>query len=329
MLQARWTAEGLALGEAEPGPLPSGWVRLTVAACGICGSDLHRYRGPKSAGVVPGHELAGTVLQAPGPMPDALYAVEPWISCGACAPCESGRVQHCRHGRLIGAQVPGGLAEFIDVPAGNVHPVPGGLSPLQASLTEPFSVCLHAVQLARLQADTRVLVLGGGTLGLVCGLLARDRCARVGVTCRYPGQTAAALRLGLEPIPETEATDWARDAEPDVVVETVGGHADTVNQAIACARAGGRIVVLGLFQEPRPFDARSLVMKELSIVGSKVMGLGEHGREFQTAAGLVARFRSELAVLQTHQFSLRQVHQAFETALDKRSGAIKVTVLPG
>lgn len=329
MLQSQWTENDLVLRQVEPGSLPQGWVRLSVAACGICGSDLHRYRGPKVGGTIPGHELAGTVLQAQTPMPDTLYAVEPWVSCGACDYCRSGRLQHCRNGRLVGAQIAGGLAEFIDVPASNVHPVAPGVSPLEASFTEPFAVCVRAVHLARLQLDSRVLILGGGTLGLVTGLLARDRCAQVAVTCRYPAQAEAARALGLQAVEEGDAGHWAADAEPDVVVETVGGHADTINQAIALSRPGGRIVVLGLFQEQLPFDARGLVIKELSITGSKVMGVSEHGPEFRAAGQQLVRFQRELAVMQTHQFPLTQVTEAFATAFDKRTGAIKVTVVPG
>jgi threonine dehydrogenase-like Zn-dependent dehydrogenase len=328
MLQSQWTDSELVLRQVDPGPLPAGWVRLRVTACGIYGSDLHRYRGPKVGGTIPGHELCGTVLQAHDPMPDSLYAVEPWVSCGACDYCRSGRVQHCRSGRLVGAQIAGGLAEFIDVPATNVLPVAASLSALQASFTEPFAVCVRAVHLARLQLDSRILILGGGTLGLVTGLLARDRCAQVGITCRYPAQAEAARALGLEAVTEADAPNWATETEPDVVVETVGGHADTINQAIALARPGGRIVVLGLFQEQKPFDARGLVIKELSITGSKVMGISEHGPEFRAAGHQLVRFQAELAVMQTHQFPLTQVTDAFATAFDKRTGAIKVTVLP-
>jgi threonine dehydrogenase-like Zn-dependent dehydrogenase len=331
MLQTAWTDDGLQLRDVEPPPLQPGWVRLRVQACGICGSDLHRYKGSGRPGAVsvPGHELVGTVMESEAPLPDELYAVEPWIACRACDYCLSGRSQHCRSGRLIGATVHGGLAEFIDAPAYNLHPSSHALTAQEASLCEPFAVCTRSTHLANLKRDTRVLVLGGGTLGLISGVLARDYAGRVGVTCRYPAQAEAARKLGLEVIPEADVDAWATDVGPDVVIESVGGHADTIEQAVRTARPGGRIVVLGLFSTTPQLDARALVMKELTITGSKVFGQGDHGPEFRASASTLDRYRDEIHVLQTHQFPLRDVKDAFACAADKNTGAIKVTVLCG
>ena len=331
MLQSVWTDDGIQLQDVEPGPLTSGWARLKVEACGICGSDLHRYRSPRpgAAASTPGHELAGWVLQANAATPDELYVVEPWLTCGACDYCLSGNSQNCRRGTLVGVHVAGGLAEFIDVPRNSLHRSAAAFSPLEASLTEPFAVCTRAVHLAGLKLDSRVLVLGGGSLGLICGLLARDTAVRVAVSARYEHQKEAARKLGLEPVAEEDVLVLAKDFEPDVVIETVGGSANTIEQAMQASRPGGRIVVLGLFSTMPPFDARALVQKELLITGSRVFGQSEHGPEFEAAARLLPRYRQELSVLQTHQFPLARIEDAFATSADKNSRSIKVTVLPG
>ena len=328
MLQSAWTDAGIELREVEPPPLASGSVRLKVAACGICGSDLHRWRHPSrgAPGATPGHELSGTIAEAREALPEGLYVVEPWLICRNCEFCLGGNSQNCKNGRLVGVTVPGGFADFIDVPASAIHLTDPSLSPLEASLTEPFGVCTRAVHLAHLTRDSRVLVLGAGSLGLISGLLARDFAARVAISARYPHQQAAARALGLEPVAEADVEPLRSDFQPDVVIETVGGEAGTIDQAMKVARPGGRIVVLGLFSTMPPFDARALVQKELLLTGSRVFGQSERGSDFAAAVALLPRYHAELGVLQTHRFPLARLSEAFETANDKKSEAIKVTV---
>jgi threonine dehydrogenase-like Zn-dependent dehydrogenase len=328
MRYSQWTEKGIELIEAEPPPLQPGYARLRVAACGICGSDLHGYKDGKiRAGGRPGHELSGTIVESTLDLPDQLYAVEPWLWCGDCEFCRLGKVQLCRRGGLVGASVPGGLAELIDVPASHIYPCDASLTPLQASLTEPFGICTRAVHLADLRMDTRVLILGAGSLGLISGLLSRDTAERVAISYRYPGQAEAAKALGLEAIPEADVVAWAQDFGPDAVIETVGGHANTMEQATAACRPGGRIVVLGLFSIQPPLDMRALIHKELKIMGSAFFGTSEHGPEFRAATKILPHYRSDLPALQTHQFPLPQIADAFACAADKRTGAIKVTVI--
>ena len=333
MLQSVWTEEGIVLREVDPPALEPGWVRLKVRACGICGSDLHglKSHGPLRTGGIPGHELVGTILDSNGnaDLPDNVYAVEPWLACRRCDYCMQGRSEHCRNAKLVGATLPGGMAEFIDVPAGNVHPVSPSLSDIEASITEPFAVCTRAIHLAELKLDSRVLVLGAGSLGLISGLLARDFCETVAISVRYAHQEEAALSLGLEPASEHDVVDFAREFEPDVVIETVGGLANTMEQAVASCKPGGRIIVLGLFSRNPELDMRALVHKELRITGSKVFGMSERGPEFRASTRILPRYKEELKVLQTHQFPLSRVADAFSTAIDRQARAIKVTVVPG
>lgn len=329
MLRSVWTEEGIVLRDVEPEPLKPGWTRIKVEACGICGSDLHGYKeGKVRAGAMPGHEIAGTVLESTVELADALYAIEPWLWCGECEFCRIGKVQHCRNGGLVGGNVPGGLGEFVDVPAMHLYPSDASLSAQEASLTEPFGISTRAVHIASLKMDTRVLVLGAGSLGLICGLLARDTAERVAVSYRYDSQRRAAEALGLEAVPEADVVAWSQDYGPDVIIENVGGHANTMAQATAACRPGGRIVVLGLFSEQPRLDMRALIHKELKIMGSAFFGTSEHGPEFRASTKLLPRYKPELAVLQTHQFRLSRVADAFAAAVDKTERPIKITVLP-
>lgn len=331
MRRAVWSEEGLEIVDRDPGPLEPGWARLRVEACGICGSDLHFWHGllPRPLGTSPGHELVGTVVDGPAGLADVLYAVSPNVACGHCEYCRSGRSNLCgRAGPGLGLGRDGGLAEQIDAPAVNLAPIPDGVSPVTASLTEPLAVTVRGIGLARLEPDSRVLVLGAGTIGLCAALVARDRAAEVAITARHPHQRAAAEALGVTVLGEDEAVSWGKLQRPDVVVESVGGVAGTLDVAIRVIRRGGRIVLLGTFSEPRAVDLQRLMMKEVALLGSFCYGGGDREPEFATAARLTGRWRAELGVLATHQFPLDAVADAFEAAGDKSSGAIKVSLTP-
>ncbi len=333
MLTARWTDDGVEVVDVdEPGP-PRGWVRLRVTGCGICGSDLHVYRGVKAGELspgefaVPGHEIAGTIIDGAAGLPDRVYAVEPWISCRECEHCIGGQPVVCESGQLLGFNTAGGLAEVVDVPPHLLHPVADGVDATLAALAEPWAVAVRAVHRSRLtEIDERVLVLGGGSIGLLAGLAARDRSAAVGITCRYPHQAALARRFGLQPIDPDRLDDWAAEHRPGVVIETVGGEADTMTDAVRSVRRGGRIVVVGVFGTARPTDYREVVVKELEIVGSFIYGTVASGSEFGAAVNRMASITDELAALQTHHFPLSSTADAFATADDKASLAVKVTI---
>jgi threonine dehydrogenase-like Zn-dependent dehydrogenase len=329
--RAVWTESGLEITDSEPGPLEPGWVRLNVEACGICGSDLHFWHGhlPRPLGTAPGHELVGTIVDGPAGLPDARYAVSPNLACGRCAFCLAGRTNLCgRGGPGLGLGRDGGLADLVDAPAGNLAPIPDDVDAVTASLTEPLAVTVRGIGLARIEPDHHVLVLGAGTIGLCAALAARDRAAAVAITARHPHQRAAANRLGVTVLDEDEAIAWGKEHRPDVVIESVGGAADTLDDAIRVVRRGGRVVVLGTFSAPKPVDVQRLMMKEVALLGSFCYGTGEREPEFTTAARLTGRWRDELRALSTHQFPLEDVTTAFATADDKSTGAIKVTLVP-
>lgn len=331
MRSAVWTADGLDVTDREPEPLAPGWVRLSVEACGICGSDLHFWHGhlPRPVGTAPGHELADVVVDGPAGLADVRYAVSPNVSCGACRFCLSGRTNLCgRGGPGLGLGRHGGLAELVDAPLANLAPVPDGVDAVTASLTEPLAVTVRGVGLAQVDPDSRVLVLGAGTIGLCAALVARDRAAAVAITARHAHQRDAAEQLGVTVLDEGQAMAWGKENRPDVVVESVGGAADTLTDAIRVVGRGGRIVVLGSFSEPKAIDLSRLMMKEVALLGSFCYGSGSRESEFATAARLTGRWQQELAGITTHEYGLDDLATAFATADDKSTGAIKVTLRP-
>lgn len=153
MRAAIWNKNGSL--DVEPRDLPEpspGWVRLKVAACGICGSDLHSYGVCPNAmaGVQPGHELVGWIdalgdgvsLES-----GSLVAVEPVVACGQCPSCLSGHYNRCTTKKLFGFELPGGLADYVVAPSIRIHALPSDLDLGVAALAEPLAVCVRGVRM--------------------------------------------------------------------------------------------------------------------------------------------------------------------------------------
>jgi threonine dehydrogenase-like Zn-dependent dehydrogenase len=317
-----------------PEPKP-GWVRLGTTASGICGSDLHLFHGsPPARGLQPGHEVAGIV--------DALgdgvqletglkVALEPIFGCGGCGHCQTGYYNRCLEFQLFGFQAPGGLAEYLTVPANRLHPLPAELDDHVAALAEPAAVCVRGVRLGGVSMGDQVAVLGAGSIGLLTLVAARQAgAARVLVTARYPHQAELARHLGATEVFSSGAAlaDAVGPDAVDVVVETVGGQADTLAEAVGVARPGATIVVLGVFDGAPAFMDLDFLQKELTMVGSLCYARNAHVGDFAMAVDLVAAERDKLGALITHRFKLDQVAEAYATADDKTSGAIKVQLTP-
>lgn len=322
----------------EPGP---GEVRVAVEACGICGSDLHLlHAGFFPPGTIPGHEAAGRVDALgdgiAGVAIGARVAVEPMRGCGRCAECRRGLYSICREAKLHGVHLPGGLAEALVVPADRVHAVPADLDAAIAALAEPMAVVVHSLRRGQLARGQRVLVLGAGSIGLLTIPAARRMGAsEVWVTARHPHQAALARALGATRVLSEAETDLAkldglgREAPIDLVVETVGGAADTLRAATAAVRPGGVVSVVGVFLAAPPFEPLPMMMKEVTLAWSYCYGAdpARGGRaDFADAVEMLAAERDALARLLTHRVPLDRVADAFAIAADKRAGAVKVSL---
>lgn len=323
-----------------PAPEPGG-VLVRVRQCGVCGSDLHFYRGdlPLPPGTCMGHEIGGEVAEVgsevQGFQPGDRVCVEPLLVCGKCQYCRSGEYQLCRQRQLLGTPLPGGFAPYVQVPAYCVYRLPDAVDFEAGSLVEPLAVAVHGLRLAGLSVGERVLVLGAGTIGLMSVLVAREMGATLIAACgRYGHQREAALALGADSAVEDSEealaglSGSAWESPFDLVVEAVGGHADTLARAVNLARVGGRVAVLGLFTQPVTFNAMSVMVKETQLVGAITYGRAGTRSDFDLALDIAARRAPALRGLVTHRFPLERTGEAFETAADKSTGSIKVSVLP-
>ena len=323
--------------EAVERPTPgAGEVVVRVRNCGICGSDLHWYHDEMMIpAVCPGHEIAGEVADVGAGVTDFKagdpVALEGIASCGRCRYCLTGEYQRCPRVRVVGITIPGGFAEYVKMPARHCFRVPAGVEFATAALSEPLGVAVHGVRLSGLEIGQRVAVLGAGTIGLMAVVAARAGGAgEVIVVARRPQQKAAALALGADRVVDDGDLGGLvgdLDAPIDLVVETVGGTADTLDTAVAACRPGGTICILGAFTRSPTFPALFVLAKELRLIGSFVYGRAGAQADFDIVLDLLRRQGRHIAEqVITHRVPLAEIARGFRTAADKTTGAIKVTI---
>ncbi len=258
----------------EPEPtLEPGDALVGVDAVGVCGSDLHAYLGHDERRVPPlilGHEAVGTVLE--GNQPGQRVVLNPLITCGSCDVCLGGRQNLCAERELVGMYRAGAFAEKISIPERNLIPVPDGMPSEHAALAEPAGTGLHAIALAeriisRPLSESRALVIGAGSVGLLTALLLRDK----GVAEVVIAETNPLRRELVEQQCDFELLDPASDS-PDAaafecVFDAVGG-AVTRDQAVAATKSGGVIVHIGLMDNKGSMDVRSMTLREVTFIGT-------------------------------------------------------------
>ncbi len=256
----------------RPDPHPGeGESLIRVESVGICGSDMHAFLGHderRPAPLILGHEVAGII--ASGPEAGRRITVNPLVSCGTCAACLSGRDNLCSRRQIISMPPrEGGFADLLAMPRRNLVPVPDHVTSDQAALTEPIACGWHAVRLALAALDgdaSRILVVGGGAIGLGAALSAAAR-GDAEITVSEPNAVRRAyLSETCEQVAVAPETLGA-DATFDLVVDGVGIEA-TRALASARVRAGGVIAHIGLGSAQGGLDIRRMTLQEITFIGT-------------------------------------------------------------
>jgi 2-desacetyl-2-hydroxyethyl bacteriochlorophyllide A dehydrogenase len=311
--------------EAELPPVPAaGRARVRSLAIGICGSDVHVYGGHHpfvTYPVFPGHELVGEV-EAVGTGVDPAWVgrrvvLEPGLACGACRMCRRGDVHLCASLRVMGFQAPGGMADAFDVDLDRLHALPDAVATEHGALVEPLAVATHAVRLAGDVAGRDVLVLGAGTIGVVCALVARADGARVLVVDpSRERREAAAAGFGLELAAEAPV-----DAA-DVVFECAGAEA-ALRAGIEALRKGGTLMVVGVHGQDARVQAGWIQDRELRLQGTLMYQRPDVVR----AIDLIATGALDVSAMVGARYPLDAAPEAF--ALAAGGGAVlKVLLIP-
>jgi L-iditol 2-dehydrogenase len=325
----------------------AGEVLLRVEFCGICGSDIPRVfvKGTYHFPIICGHEFAGTVEACgegvEGFKPGDRVVAFPLLWCGMCASCELGNYVQCSDYDYYGSRRDGAFAEYVSVPPQNLIPVPQGVSMEAASMTEPAAVALHALKRAGsgLVGET-VVVFGAGPIGLMVAQWGRIMgAARIVLLDLIPEKLAMAHKLGFD-----LAID-VRDCNPvETINDLTGGHGAevcvegagvpaTLNQAIAAARVGGRVVILGNPSADVTLPAALIsqaMRRELDILGTWNSSFSAAGNndDWRAALAAVASGAMDLDSLVTHRVALEDALEALVMMRDRSEFFAKVLIKP-
>jgi threonine dehydrogenase-like Zn-dependent dehydrogenase len=298
----------------RPAPAP-GEARIRVLLAGVCNTDLELVRGYYPFAGIPGHEFVGVVEEAP--------SAPQWIgrrvvgeinaACGSCAACFRGEPTHCERRTVLGIKGRhGAQAEELVLPVANLHAVPDGLPDERAVFTEPLAAALRITEQVAL-AGRRVAVVGDGKLGLLVAQVVALAGGDVLAVGRHTEKLAILARRGIR------TTVAPADSPPaDVVVECTG-NAEGFALARKLVRPRGTIVLKSTYHGDTTLNLSSVVVDEVSLVGSRC-------GPFAPALQLLAEAKVDVSSLLGARFTLAEAVEAFTEA--ERPGVLKVLVAP-
>ncbi|NKN36046.1 zinc-binding alcohol dehydrogenase family protein [Agrobacterium sp. a22-2] len=263
----------------EPVPAPNE-VLVRIRHVGICGTDFHIFAGKHPFLEYPrvmGHELSGTVEQAPEGsrlrQGEPVYIV-PYLSCGTCQACSKGLTNACRNIRVLGVHCDGGMAEYLCVPEQNVVPT-GGIALEDAAMIEFLAIGAHGVKRGNIGAKDRVLVTGSGPIGMSAIIFAKARGAHVTVMdTRQDRLTFAVERLGADTIliandqAEAEAERQTGGDWYDVVIDATG-NAIPMQRGFNFLNHGARYVLLSVVRQDITFSDPEFHKREITLFASR------------------------------------------------------------
>ena len=325
-----------------PAPTPAaGEVLIRVAACGICGSDVHGYDGSSGRRIPPivmGHEAAGEVVAVGAQVrelsPGDRVTFDSTVYCGACEPCRRGQVNLCDHRQVLGVSCgdyrrAGAFAELVAVPARIVYRLPESLSFAESAMLEAVAVALYGVSLAPVSPDDTSLVIGAGMIGLLTVQALRVAgCRRIFVNDLDDSRLQLAKAMGA-----TDTFSSSRDlleqlaqlpaGGVDVAIEAVGAN-ETVSTAIAAVRKGGTVVLVGNIAPEVTLPLQKVVTRQIRLQGS-CASAGEYPRAIELLATGTIRVKPLISAV----VPLHEGPQWFARLHAGEPNLMKVVLTPG
>jgi L-iditol 2-dehydrogenase len=317
-------------------------VLVQVAACGICGSDVHGYDGSSGRRIPPivmGHEAAGKIAAVgegvKGFAVGDRVTFDSTIYCGVCGPCLRGEVNLCDKREVLGVSCTdyrraGAFAEYVVVPSRILYRLPDNLSFVEAAMLEAVAVAVHAVSLATLSPDSTALVIGAGMIGLlVTQALRATGCSRIFVADIDASRLKLAKEVGATAVLSADTSLVEQvlklngEVGVDVVVEAVGRN-ETVGAAIDSVRKGGTVVLVGNISPEATLPLQKVVTRQIRLQGS-CASAGEYPRAMELLASGAIRVKPLITAVS----SLDEGPRWFERLHAGEPNLMKVVLRPG
>jgi 2-desacetyl-2-hydroxyethyl bacteriochlorophyllide A dehydrogenase len=294
----------------------AGEALVRVAYSGICGSDIHIWRGHHPTATyprIPGHEFSGVLEKFVGTPRDGLktgdpVVVQPFWSCGLCEPCIRGMDNVCRELKVIGFHEDGSFAEYIRVPLKKIYRLPGNVDLRLGAITEPLSVAVHDVRRSGLMCGEKALITGGGPIGMLVALVAQHAgAADVYISEINEYRLEFAKKLGIKTINplktdlKEETLRITRGKGFDVVYEASGSK-PCISAVTDVVKSGGTILMIGMSSELHPLNLSAMFAKELTVKGVRL-----HAQQnFEGAIALLesGKLNEKLNMIIDNEFSL-------------------------
>lgn len=337
MLQAKLVdSEKIKLENVPIPDLEKEEVLIEIKTCGICGSDIHTYKGKHPfvhPPIVLGHEFSGTISRLSSKSSNLKegdrVTVEPNIVCGNCYNCLNGRYNICCNLKVIGCVgYNGAFAEYIAVPEDKVIKLPDEVSFEDAALVEPTAVAIHTVRKSEQKIGDKILILGAGTIGLLVLQVAKLAGVEVVITDLRDYRLKKAKEFGadkvLNPINEDIFSyiknNYGSDGI-DLIYDCVAIE-ETCSQSIRIARKGTKIIIVGVPEGSMNVNLAYVQDRELELIGT----LMYTKKDFGIALEFIHRQKIKVSPLVTHKFKLREIEKAFQFLTKEKEEFLKVLI---
>jgi len=316
----------------EPGP---GEVLVKVRKIGVCGTDLHAFRGRQPFFSYPriiGHELGVKVIkkgdQVHGLEPGTYCALEPYLYCGKCSACRRGKTNCCEKLQVMGVHVDGGMQEFMTVNAGHLYPS-DKLQPEQLALVETLGIGAHAVERAQIDDHDSILVIGAGPIGLSVLQFAKAHPVPLVVTDMNSSRLAfCQQQMGVKHTLDAANPDFEKNLKtalggdlPTVIFDATG-NPKSMQGAINFLAPGGKLILVGLYQGDFTFHDPLFHKKEVTLMSSR----NATGSNFSNIIQMMEDGVIDTTPWITHHLSMEGVPANFHHLLDPKAALIKAMV---